>query len=419
MSESILRAIIDQKEEIAEYRKSFYINRIIPDDFAKSSLIKIITGVRRSGKSTLAHMLLKDKNYAYVNFDDERLINMNSSDLQTIEEYLYNVYGDFDFLFLDEIQNIDGWSLFVNRLARKKINLFISGSNSKLLSQEISSHLTGRFFTIELYPFSFNEYLKFHHFNISEEPLTTKETAQLKKLFDDYLVSGGFPEIVRGEPVRKYASGLFHSIINRDILLRYNIKHQRTFTDIALFLVNNYSREISFNRIKNIFGLGSEHTAKNYVHYLEESFVIFTLSKFSFKKQESLRYKKNYVIDPSFIYALSDSFSQNTGLIYENIVALELMRRRNIYNFEVFYYKKQYEVDFVIKENLKIKELIQVSFDIEAPETRNREINSLIAASNDLKAEKLTIISKNYSAEENKNGKKIVFIPLLKWLTGS
>ena len=418
MSEIIQQAISDQKDEIVEYRKTSFVDRIIPSDFIDSGLIKIVSGVRRSGKSTLIHLLLKGKEYAYVNFDDERLLNLCSSDLTFVEEYLYNVYGDFDYLFLDEIQNINGWSLFVNRLARKNMNIFLSGSNSKLLSKEISSHLTGRFVNIELYPFSFREFLTYHNFNILSDLLSTKEKAQVRNHFHNYLNFGGFPEIVKGENPRRYSTALFYSIINRDILLRHNIKHQRIFTDIALFLINNYSREISFNRLKNIFGLGSEHTAKNYVHYLEDAYLIFTLSKFSFKKQESLRYKKNYVVDVSLMNALSEDFSQNTGFVYENIVALELMRRKNIENFEIYYYKNKFEVDFVIRKNLKIKELIQVSYNIEDTKTYQREVNTLIAASNDLNAEKLTVISKNYETEEFINGKKIVFKPLVYWLLG-
>jgi predicted AAA+ superfamily ATPase len=418
MSELIRQALIDQKDEIGEYQDSQFINRNVPVDFFSSGLIKIVSGVRRSGKSTLVHLILRNQNYAYVNFDDERLFNLKSSDLVLIEEYLYSIYGDFHHIFLDEIQNIEGWSLFVNRLYRKNLNIYLSGSNSKLLSKEISSHLTGRFVNFELYPFSFVEFLTYHNFKVANSFLSTKEKAQLKKYFDDYLTSGGFPEIVRGEAPQKYASSLFYSIVNRDILLRYNIRHQRTFGDIALFLVNNYSREISYNRLKNIFGLGSEHTAKNYTHYLEEAFLIFTLSKFSFKKQESLRYKKSYVIDVAFIRSLSGDFSQNTGLIYENIVALELMRRKSVEDFELYYYKKQYEIDFVIRRNLKITELIQVSFNIEDQKTYRREVNALIAASNDLNVETLTVITKNYEAKDVVKGKRIVFKPLITWLIG-
>ncbi|RLD60713.1 MAG: hypothetical protein DRJ05_04135 [Bacteroidetes bacterium] len=416
MSTNIQQAIIDLKEEIGSYAKTSFTKRKVPDDFMNSGLVKIISGVRRSGKSTLVHLSLRGKAYAYVNFDDERLFNLNSSDLTDVEENLYMVYGDFDFLFLDEIQNIDGWGLFVNRLARKNIDLFLSGSNSKLLSTEISSHLTGRFVDFELFPFSFKEFLDYRGFDFHAKFLPTEKIGQLKKYFDDYLIMGGFPEISKGENPKRYAASLFHSIINRDILLRYNIKHQSTFKDISLFLVNNYSREISFNRLKNIFGLGSEHTAKNYVHYLEEAYVIFTLSKFSFKKQESLRYKKSYVIDVSFINALSEDFSQNIGFVYENIVALELLRRKNFENFELFYYKKNIEVDFVIRKNLKIKELIQVSYYIDDPKTYRREVNALLTASNDLNTDKLTVVTKDKESEEIIKGKNISFIPLIKWL---
>jgi predicted AAA+ superfamily ATPase len=416
MAANIQQAIIDLKEEIGNYAKGSFTKRKAPDDFITSKLVKIISGVRRSGKSTLVHLSLKEKAYAYVNFDDERLFNLSASDLTNVEENLYLVYGDFDFLFLDEIQNIEGWGLFVNRLARKNIDLFLSGSNSKLLSKEISSHLTGRFTNFELFPFSFKEFLGFRAFDFQGRLLPTQKKGQLKKHFNDYLKMGGFPEISKGENPNRYAASLFHSIVNRDILLRYNIKHQSTFKDIALFLVNNYSREISFNRLKNIFGLGSEHTAKNYVHYLEEAYVIFTLSKFSLKKQETLRYKKNYVIDVSFINALSDDFSQNIGFVYENIVAVELLRRKNFDDFELFYYKKNIEVDFVLRKNLKIKELIQVSFDIEDPKTYRREVNSLITASKDLNPDNLTIITKDTEKEETIKGYKVSFIPLIKWL---
>ena len=416
MSNIIQQAIEDQKEELAYLKKAVFVNRELPSGFKSSNMVKVISGVRRSGKSTLVHLTLKDKNYAYINFDDERLFNLNSSDLSKVEEYLFIVYGDIEYLFLDEVQNIDGWSLFVNRLARANINIYLSGSNSKLLGTEISSHLTGRHVNFNLYPFSFKELLAYNDFDFSPGVFSTRKKAHLKKLFNDYLKLGGFPEIIHGESPMGYASSLFHSIVDRDILLRYNIKHQKTFKDISLFMINNYSREISFNRIKNIFGLGSDHTAKNYVNYLEEAFVVFTISKFSFKKQESLRYKKSYVIDVSFINALSEDFSQNIGFLYENIVAIELMRRRNAEGTEIYYYKKNIEIDFVIRKNLKIKELIQVSYDIENPRTYKREVKALITASDDLSAEKLTIITENEESEKTIDGKKITFVPLINWL---
>ncbi len=416
MSTLIKQAITDQKQEIMQYSSPGFIQRDVPVDFLNSKLIKIISGVRRSGKSTLAHLSLRNSNYAYVNFDDERLLNLNSTDLSEIEELLYSIYDEFDFVFFDEIQNIEGWSLFINRLARKGLNIFLSGSNSKLSSSEISSHLTGRFVNLELYPFSFKEYLSFHKFDYAKQNMTTSEKGLMLKHFNEYINSGGFPEIVKGENPIRYASGLFHSIINRDILLRNGIKHQRTFQDIAVFLINNYTREISFNRIKNIFGLGSEHTAKNYVHYLEQAYLIISLSKFSFKKQETIRNRKSYVIDIAFIKSLTDDFSTNTGFIYENIVALELLRRRNFNDYELYYFKNKVEVDFVIRKNHIIIELIQVSYNLDDPRTYKREVKALLIAANELKVEKLTIITGNMEKTEIIDGKTITFIPLIKWL---
>jgi predicted AAA+ superfamily ATPase len=416
MTTLIKQAIIDQKKEKDQYGTGFFVNRNVPEDFLNSKLIKIISGVRRSGKSTLAHLSLHRTNYAYVNFDDERLQNLHSHDLSEIEEALYGIYGDFKSIFFDEIQNVDGWSLFVNRLARKGFNIFLSGSNSKLSSSEISTHLTGRFVGFELFPFSFKEYLAFHNWDFSISEITSEQKGLLDHHLVTYLDIGGFPEIIKGENPVRYASGLFHSIINRDILPRYNVKHQRTFQDIALYMINNYGREISFNRIKNIFGLGSEHTAKNYIHYLEQAYLIFTIPKFSFKKQESIRNKKNYVVDVSLIKSLSDDFSRNTGFIYENTVAIELLRRRNFRYFELYYYKNAVEVDFVIRKNRKTEELIQVAVDTDNPKTYQREVKALLSTAKELSPKRLVLISRSEEKQETFGEYTIEFIPLRKWL---
>ena len=331
------QVIIEQKEEV-DHRsdenlvKREFENRI---DFS-SQLAQIITGIRRSGKSTLAHQVYSNMNYAYINFDDERLMACTAEDLNLLLELLYQVYGDFKYLLLDEIQNIDGWSLFVNRLLRKKIHIIITGSNSRLLSVELATHLTGRFVSTELFPFSFKEYLLYKQFSLG--PQTTKEAGLLKGLYAEYTISGGFPEVVRGENLDSYITTLFEAIVTRDIVYRYNIRYIRTFRDIAVYLVNNFASELSFNRIKTVFELGSENTAKTYVSYLEEAYLTLTLPKFSFKKQEQLRYRKVYVTDPAFISVISDKFSRNSGRILENIVFLELRRRAVSENYEIFYF---------------------------------------------------------------------------------
>ncbi len=415
MKHSFLQIIIDQREEKALFRSKGWVYRKSESFIDKeSSLIQIITGVRRSGKSTLAHRALEKTKYAYVNFDDERLINLSSSDLNEILESIYQVYENVEYVFLDEIQNVDGWHLFVNRLQRIGLRLIITGSNSKLLSSELASHLTGRYNNTELFPFSFEEFLKFKKFD--PHPLTTKNKGLLKGYFDEYLKNGGFPEIVKGAKTTQYAADLFNSIVTRDILFRYNIKHKQTFKDIAMFLVNNFSREISYNRIKKIFNLGSEHTAKNYVSYLEEAYLIITLPKFSYKKPESLKCRKSYLIDTAFATAFSDNFSQNIGFLYENLVLLELYRRKSIENFDLFYYKKSIEIDFVIYKNHSVEELIQVCYNLENEKTFKREIRSLAQASIELNPKKLLIISLNEKQKIEVEGKTIEIIPIYEWL---
>lgn len=409
------KVVLDQKAEIDLRTNETLVQREFEGSInIKSKLAQIIIGVRRSGKSTLAHQVLQNLNYAYLNFDDERLMDCTPEELNILLELLFQEYGDFKYLILDEIQNIDGWSLFVNRLLRTKLHIIVTGSNSKLLNVELASHMTGRFSAIELFPFSFREFLEYRKFQALS--LTTKETGILNSLFNEYCKTGGFPEVLYGELTESYITDLFNAIVTRDIVFRHNIKYVRTFRDIARFLVNNYSTELSYNRIKNIFELGSENTAKLYVSYLEEAYLILTLPKFSFKKQEQLRYRKVYTIDPAFISVLSDDFTENTGRILENIVFLELRRKASLMNYEIFYYKKQYEVDFVIFSKGKVNELIQVSKSLSDKKTFNREVRALILASKELKPEKLLIITENEEFVIDQDNQQIEVIPVIKWL---
>ena len=409
------KVIIDQKEEIDLRAGEVLVRRESESLINRNSqLVQIITGVRRSGKSTLAHQLYSNLNYAYLNFDDERLMSCSPDDLNLLLELLYQEYGDFKHLILDEIQNIDGWSLFVNRLLRKKLHIVVTGSNSKLLNVEIASHLTGRFSSTELFPFSYREFLEQKQFLPSSE--STKERGLLKSLFNEYCKTGGFPEVVRDEPAELYINDLFNAIVTRDIVFRHNIKYVRTFRDIALYLVSNFSSELSFNQIKTIFELGSENTAKSYVAYLEEAYLALTLPKFSFKKQEQLRYRKIYAVDPAFASVLSNNFSNNSGRILENIVFLELRRKATSMNYEVFYYKKQVEIDFVLYRNGRVIELIQVSESIKDKKTYNREVRSLIQGSSELESQELKIITEDEEFVIKQNGQRIEVIPVIKWL---
>lgn len=366
-------------------------------------------------------MLLDDKNFAYINFDDERLVPFNTN--QIVSSF-YDIYGkNFEFVFLDEIQNLEHWELFVNRLHRSGLNVFITGSNSNLLSKELATHLTGRHMTIELFPFSFMEYLRAKDF--TEDIKTTKGISSIQHELNSYIELGGFPEIiVEKENPKIYTRELYKNIIERDVINRYNITYKKTFKEIAMNILRNPARLISYNKIKKHFNLGSEHTVKNYLSYLEETYLVFLVNKFSHKPVEIEKSeKKTYIIDSGIINILSTKFSKEYGHIYENIVAVELLRQKSFNpDLKIYYWKnaQQEEIDFVIKNGVKIESLIQVCYNIEDIKTKERKIRILIKASKELKCNNLLMITEEYEAEEEinwfKTKRKIQYVPLWKWL---
>jgi len=423
MESAILKKILlDQKEEMYSlHQRVKLIERDCFSDYLKyidSKQTKVITGVRRSGKSIIAYQLLKNRPFAYANFDDELLANIAAEDLNKIIEVFYEIYPDFKYIFFDEIQNVAGWELFINRLQRQGFNLVITGSNAKLLSKELATHLTGRHIALELFPFSFKEFLKYHEISADISMLSTKNTAVLKKKFEEYLISGGFPDIVR-EPFnqRIYIQSLYSNIVDKDVILRHKIRFGNTLKNISNNLMATPSSPISFNKIKNTFNLKSIHTAQNYISFIEETYLIFLLQKFSYKsKERSIANRKLYVIDSGLITVLGFNFSRNLGKIYENIVFLELMRQKS--NNEIYYWQDPYfgEVDFIIKEKTKIIEIIQVCYDMQDAETKKRELKSLMHASKMLDCKNLTIITEDTEKTETTNGETINYVPLWKWL---
>jgi len=414
----IKQILLEQEEEINEIFKGKIIKREVEKDLEKiltSNLIKVIMGVRRCGKSVLAHQLLKGKNYGYVNFDDERLVEVKAENLNDFLEVLKEIKPDFKYLLLDEIQNVDKWELFVNRLKRRGYNIFISGSNSKLLSRELATHLTGRQLSIELYPFSFREFLIYEDFAMDRDSFyITEKKAQIKRLLERYLEIGGMPEVFKIEAKKSYLRELFDKIIMRDIVARYNIKYVNDLKEIALYSISNFSSKITYHKIKNIFEIKSIHTVKNYIDYLQEAYLIFLLTPFSFKLKEQIKQaRKVYCVDTGFINALVPKITFDKGRLVENLVFLELKRQgKEIY----FYSKPAYEVDFLVREGLGIKQLMQVCFSISDEATRKREIKALLKASEELRCENLTIITWDEEGEEKSDSKIIKIVPLWKWL---
>jgi predicted AAA+ superfamily ATPase len=305
--------------------------------------------------------------------------------------------------------------LFVNRLLRQKIRLIITGSNAKLLSSELSTHLTGRYNQIELFPFSFSEILEYK--NILADDDSTLGVARRKSAFEEYMSQGGFPELFEVKNKKAYIRNLLNSIIERDIKQRFSVRYIEALRKMADYLTDTLCSEINYKSLAKQFSFGSAHTAENYVGYLRQAYLLIGLQKFSFKSRKRIRNEKNYVIDTAFISTVKEGFSeQNFGWRLENIVCIELFRRRNQTLNDVYYYKNGYEIDFVLCNDNAVVELIQVSADISAQKTFKRETNALFRAATDLRCNNLTLITLNENRTYTVDNQTINIVSILKWL---
>lgn len=383
----------------------------------QSKLAQVVIGVRRSGKSTLCRKVLHDAGVkaAYVNFDDERLENIRREDLNNLLEALYIVYGDFNYLFLDEIQNVDGWPLFVNRLLRQNIRLLVTGSNAKLLSNELTTHLTGRHHKITLYPFSFKEYVLYKQISLTS--LTTKAQANLKVALNDYLIQGGFPELLIENNKHDYVMGLLDAIIKRDITKRFKVRYPEVLQRLATYMMDNFAQEYNASTLSGLFGV-TDHTIDTYCHYLQEAFLLHSAHKFSYKSRERMHGEKLYVIDPAFLSFRSNTFNtQNMGWRLENAVFIELLHRASQTYSDVFYYRERgFEVDFLVAKSGVVESLYQVCYDLTEEKTRKREITSLLQGARKFSCRDLTIITFSQEEQLDIDGYLIKVIPATKWL---
>jgi len=407
-----------QKRELENRAKERFVER--DTDYEKplqNDLIKVIIGPRRAGKSFLGFNLLHKKgNFGYANFDDEKLIETKNYD--EIIATLNSLYNNPKYILFDEIQNLAKWELFVNRLQRQGYNLVITGSNSNLLSSELSPHLTGRHMLINIFPFSFAEFLKI---NGGPGQMTSQEIKA--KLFE-YLTYGGYPEPWQKQIDHKeYLSTLFNSIIYKDIVKRFNIRLISTIENLAVYLVSNTATEFSYNTLRRITGCKSVHTIEKYLRYLEESFIFFRIHRYSPDLRDQLSSnKKIYCIDNGFIHAKAFSTGTDTIRLYENAVAVKLKKEEMDGGAKVFYWRHplQQEVDFVLKEGTEITQLIQVCRDLDDIKARETAEKSLIKAGRELKCGNLLVINEDYEGEEEKQwfgaSAKITCIPLWKYL---
>jgi len=368
-------------------------NLVLSDNY-----ILIITGIRRCGKSTLMHQLSQRENEpsAHFNFEDFRIFGFELSDFSKLNDIIGEQVMCY---FFDEIQNVVNWEIYIRELHDKGKKICITGSNAAMMSKELGTKLTGRNIQIELFPFSYAEYCQFQKYEWNTQS------------FNSYLLDGGFPDYLKSKQ-KEYLQQLFKDIIYRDIIVRYGIRNANSMIEIALFLISNTAKEYSLNSIKKAFGVGSTNSVANYVQWLEDAYILFSIPRFSPSlKIRAVNPKKVYTIDAGFAQANSSSFTDDIGRIFENVIFLELRRNHK----EIFYFKEQGECDFIVKKGKEICYILQVCVELH-PDNMKREINGLMEALSYFNKEEGVIVTLNQHDEIYEDGKKIIILPAHEWL---
>lgn len=362
-------------------------------------MVLIITGIRRCGKSTLMHQLTNhiDENFNFFNFEDPRIFGFEAADFNRLNQVFDQ---NLSYYFFDEIQNVPQWEIFMRNLHDQEKIICITGSNAALLSRELGTRLTGRNLQLELYPFSYGEYIRFQKYKPDKKSL-------LK-----YLQQGGFPDYLKLKN-KEVLQQLLKDVVYRDIVVRHGIRNDHAIMDIALFLISNVGKMYSLNSLKKSFNIGSASTVSDYLQWLEDSYLLFSLPRFSYSlKSLAVNAKKIYTIDPGFAHANSLSYSKDLGRLFENIIFLELKRKK----YDLHYFREKGECDFVLSKNRSVTDLIQVCVEVSA-ENKDREVNGLLEAMNFFELNKGTILTMDQEDTLREDNKSIELLPAWKWLT--
>lgn len=399
-----------KKDTGIERSKIKEIEKAIPSPHAI-----VISGLRRVGKSTLlsqvAHKLGKDLFY-YLNFEDDRFSGFQSEDFNDLYQLLVEIFGERTVFIMDEIQNINGWEHFVRRFIEKGFKFFITGSNASLLSKELGTRLTGRYIPIELFPFSFSEFLLFRSEMVPDfQRMTTIDWAHLNTNLSAYLISGGIPDALK-YPELPLLRSLYDDVLYRDIASRYRLEAITALKELAYFLMSHPASLISFNKLKEQLRLGSVNTVSSYIEYMENSWLIFTLNLYSYSvKRQQIAPKKVFGIDTGLINSVGFHFSPNTGKLLENLVFLTLRQHTN----DVYYYVTPagFEVDFYLPSQRKI---IQVSQRLANSQTREREFRAIEDATKEIPIESALILSDISEKEVQVAGIPVKVQSIPEWL---
>lgn len=414
--------IQNQRKERDELLARPYLMRKSNTDVSvllSNQMIKLITGPRRVGKSTYALLMLQGKNFAYLNFDDNLLLT--GWDEELVMHTLDEVYPDYEYLLLDEVQNLTDWDVWVSKLYRRGKNLVITGSNAKMLSSEMATVLTGRYLQVEMLPFSLSETIEWKGIGINGNGNNDMQNAEVTVIADDYLRNGGYPETIDMRSItRSYLSTLFDSIIWKDVAKRHNIRNISDLNDLALYLLSNFCNPLSANDIAKELSFTSVTTTRKFMDYLHEPYLFYYLPRFNNKlKLMKKAAIKVYIIDNGFVTSKAFNISENLGRLLENEVFVQLLRQGFQVETSLFYYRSRNdrEVDFVTRNGTHIHQLIQVCYDMTSPKTEKREITSLIECAEELKCDNLIIVTNNDEREIKKDGYTIKIVPFVKFAT--
>jgi predicted AAA+ superfamily ATPase len=400
IAKEVLRNIVKtQKSDILAGKSSIEREKLKEIKILDSFAI-ILSGVRRCGKSTLLkQMIKKAKSFYYFNFEDPVVADFELSDFRILDEVFKEEYRESDYYFFDEVQNIPKWELFVRSMLDRGKYFVITGSNASLLSRELGTRLTGRHIDYELFPFSFNEFLKL------------KGKVAGIESFQEYFMRGGFPQYLKNEDAETLRD-LFNDIIIRDIQARHKIRNLKSLKQMAIYLITNAGKEFSYNSLKKLFNLGSVNSAISFVSFFEDSYMLFTVPKFDYSyKKQIINPKKIYSIDNGFSTINSASFSEDKGRMLENMIFINLRKKYK----EIFYFQEIGECDFIVKERNQVIKAVQVCYDL-TERNMKREVDGLIEALDKFKLKEGLILTYNQDDHFEKDGKTIKVLPVWKWL---
>lgn len=410
--------VSQQRDECQRLLSLAYINRQTRYNsflLLSSPLIKLITGPRRAGKSIFALMMLKEKRFAYLNFDDMKLLSRWDEDM--VMSALEQVYPQYEYLLLDEIQNLKGWDMWVAKLYRRGINLVITGSNAKMLSSEMATVLTGRYIEMEILPFALSEALSFKEMAVNKSASNPQAQAQI--LYEEYLRLGGFPETLKAREItQSYLQSLFTAIITKDVAQRHNVRKVTELFNLANYLLTNFCNPFTTLKLSEDLGMGSENTIKKFCTYLHEPYLFYYLPRYNAKLKAMMKApRKVYVVDNGFVLGAAFNLSENLGRLLENNVFVELRRRGYNEDTTLFYYRSrnEKEVDFVTRKGPRVEQLIQVCYDISNPRTLKRELSALMECAEELHCTNLLLITFNEENCITQNNLTIQILPFLKW----